>query len=163
MPLLSLYTLSGQLNDDDYNIFYCPDINASTPGFKLDYNSKIVDDGSYLSTATKYGSGVFAFNKVEKVDDDDDTTTDPPKLVNFIVTDGTGRTNFEVPGIEEYDKIILSVYNRFGALVYKNDTYANDFDTRNYRSGTYYYELILVTNTEEKILVRNFFEIMEHK
>ncbi len=155
-PSLSLFSSTGSLSDF-YNLFYIEDAGAST-GFVLDNNSGD-ESGEYLSSLSSYGSGVFAVSQVKMVNEDGN---DVPELVNFLVKDGTGRTTFEVPGINNYEKVELSVYNRFGSLVYRSTTYANDFDCRDYPAGTYFYELTLTTPNSRDVLSRNIIEIMEH-
>lgn len=159
LPYLSLYTTTGLMNDS-YNLFYTDEPDEVSPDFFLDYNSQKSDDGAYLTTQTNYSSGLLAINKVE-------TTTSKegdeiPELINFVAKNGTGRTTFQIPGIEDYQKVSLSVYNRLGVKVYESKNYANDFDVVNYREGTYYYELRLITNEGEKLIERNIIEIVEY-
>ena len=155
-PMLSLYTPIGVVNGN-FNIFYTPNINVPSNDFLLDYNSKIDASKLFLTTETKGKAGIFAINENAKIENNDSETKE---LVNTIVANGEGRTTFQVPGISNYERVMIYVYNRFGILVYKNEYYKNDFETGNFRPGTYYYELVLVSKDGEKVLKRDFIEIL---
>ena len=157
VPSLSLYNTTGILSGS-YNLFYTPDIEISSD-FSIDYNSW-TDSNGYLGGESSYKAGIFAAGKIETITNEEGESI--PEMVNFLVKDGTGRTTFEVPGIKNYKKVELSVYNRFGNLVYRSTNYANDFDCQDYRTGTYFYELTLITQDNQNIL-RDIIEIMEHK
>ena len=156
-PSLSLYSANGLL-PDKYNIFYASNLNASPVEFKLNYNSILNAEGDYLTSKADYSSGFFALNKVgAKADQTEDKI---PKQVNYLSKNSNVRSTFEVSGIEYYKKVFLKIYDRFGNKVYESSNYANDFDSKKFRSGTYYYELVLVTETDKKILSRNIIEIV---
>lgn len=157
LPSLSLYE-SGGLMTGQYNVFYTSEPDVSVPRFSLDYNSAISNNGAYLTTGTLYKSGLLAISKIQFTEH---KNTYIPELVNFLVPNGTGRSTFEIPGIENYKNIALSVYNRVGSLVYESSNYANDFDSRDNRPGTYFYELTLITKEGRKILKRDIIEIMK--
>lgn len=159
IPGLSLYDNSYGILDGNYNIFYSSNPDIVSPEFSLDFNSEIQD--VYLTTTTNHLAGTFALGRITTTSEGDEGVP-VPELVNFLVRDGTGRTTFEVPGLQNYQKAVLSVYDRFGNLVYRSNTYGNDFNSQNYRSGTYFYELTLETKEGKKVLVRNIIEIMEH-
>lgn len=149
-PGISLYNSTGTLTGI-YNLFHTPDEN-NLQNFVVDNNS-FIKSGNELTTSGKYGIGVFAVSETLKEEDG------TPKLVNFLVSSGSGKSTFEIPSIKDYNKVELLVYNRFGLLVYKSNAYSNDFDSKNYRAGTYYYELVMETLEGKKILKRSFFEI----
>jgi len=159
VPSLSLYSSSGIL-EDSYNIFYTPEVESASPDFSLDYNSGTGSNG-YLSSSTSYRSGLFAVSAINTGHNVEGEEI--PEMVNFLAKNGTGRTTFEIPGIENYKEVILSIYNRFGNKIYESSDYANDFDSKDYRPGTYYYKLILVTKEDRKILDWNIIEIVEYK
>ena len=159
LPGLSLYDNSYGILEGNYTIFYSANPGIVSPDFSLDFNSET--QGAYLTTRTGHLAGTFALASIPTTPQGEEAVP-VPELVNFLVRDGTGRTTFEVPGLPNYKKVVLSVYNRFGHLVYRSNAYGNDFDSRNYRSGTYFYELTLETNEGKKVLMRNIIEIMEH-
>jgi len=159
-PYLSLYTPAG-LMDGSYNLFYTSEPDAASPGFSLDYNSKKSSDGHYVMSESAYTSGLFAVNKITTINNEGEEEV--PEMVNILVKNGTGRSTFDVQGIENYKEVILSIYNRFGNKIYESSNYANDFDVKDYRPGTYFYELTLVTKEDRKMLCRNIIEIVEYK
>ena len=159
VPSLSLYDNSYGILDGNYNIFYSANPDITSSEFSLDYNSNI--QGAHLTTTTNHFAGTFALARITTTPEGEEGVP-VPELVNFLVKDGTERTTFEIPGLKNYKKVTLSVYNRFGNLVYESNAYGNDFNCRNYRSGTYFYELIMETYEDKRVLVRNIIEIMEH-
>jgi gliding motility-associated-like protein len=50
--------------------------------------------------------------------------------INSLFTPNNDGMNdyWYIPGLEEYGKVQVTVYNRFGQAVYKSDDYANDWD-----------------------------------
>ena len=157
-PYLSLFSSNG-IMDGDYLLFYSANPDVDPVKFTLDNNSKLTGN-MVTSKSEAYLSGVFALNALKTVVNTDGVKI--PTLVNFIVADGTGRTTFEVPAIENYKQVVLRVYNRFGSKVYESSNYANDFDARRFPKGTYFYELTLITKEEKRVLVRNIIEVSRH-
>lgn len=157
-PGLSLYGNNQNILSVPYNILYAKDPDLVNLTFSLDYNSKT--EGSFLTTSTRYGTGAFALNVIPTTSPGGGEGEAIPKLVNFLVQGGNARTTFEIPGIANYRQVVLTVYNRWGIVVYKNDNYANNFDAMNFPTGTYYYELTLVTSGGKKLLKRSIIEIM---
>ena len=61
---------------------------------------------------------------------------------NVVTPNGDGRNDFLVfPNLEMYPNSELVVYNRWGAIVYENSSYANDWSPVELSEGTYYYIL----------------------
>lgn len=61
-------------------------------------------------------------------------------LPNAITPNGDGDNDtFEIVGIENYDKVEVTIYNRWGNQVYRNVTYNNEFAAKDLSDGTYYY------------------------
>ncbi|MFN0032501.1 MAG: HYR domain-containing protein [Flavobacteriales bacterium] len=65
---------------------------------------------------------------------------------------------FEIPGIENLEMAALSVYNRWGQLVYENNKYQNEWQAQNKEGeqlpdDTYFYELILSGETHHGFVV----------
>ncbi|HRX30584.1 MAG TPA: Ig-like domain-containing protein, partial [Tenuifilaceae bacterium] len=111
------------------------------------------------------GSDTFTY----KVTDTDDEASvayvtvtvnaDPNKKIDipeaFSPNGDDINDTFEILNIEQYQRIKLKVYNRWGNLVYKNDNYTNNWDgsanvsmaigTR-LPAGTYYYLIEIVDN-----------------
>jgi len=158
-PCLSLYTTSG-LMDSLYNLFYTSNPDDASPDFMLDYNSFKDTSSNYLTSKTDYQAGLFAISTIENKNNEEEDEI--PGLVNFLPKNGTGRSTFEVPGLEEYSKASLLVFNRFGNKVYESHNYANDFNAKNFRRGTYFYVLKLETAKGEKIQKQDIIEILEY-
>lgn len=159
-PYLSLFGTNGILGGD-YLLFYSADPDADPVKFTLDNNTVLAGNNMVTSKNGAYLSGVFALNALKTVVNTDGVKV--PTLVNFIVANGPGRTTFEVPAIENYKQVVLSVYNRYGSKVYESSNYANDFDTRRFPKGTYFYELTLITKEKKRVLVRNIIEVARHE
>lgn len=160
-PYLSLFSASGVKNGN-YILFYSKDPNVTPVEFTLDNYSGLSTDNNSITTKLAGNlSGMFAVNALKIVVNADGETV--PVLSNFIVANGNGRTTFEVPAIDDYKQVTLSIFNRFGRMIYKSSNYANDFDTKNFPSGTYFYDLTLTTKDTKKLLVRNIIEITRHK
>ena len=67
-------------------------------------------------------------------------------LPNIMTPNGDGLNDvLHIGNLEEYDTKELIVYNRWGAPVYRNDDYQNDWDGGNVAHGVYFY-VIYVKN-----------------
>lgn len=70
---------------------------------------------------------------------------------NVITPNGDGvNETFFVEGIENYDFRQLSVYNRWGNLIYQSDAYTNEWNGEGCSDGTYFYILLLRRGEVEK-------------
>ncbi len=80
-------------------------------------------------------------------------TGDDIFIPNTITPNGDGRNdNFRIPGISKYPGSHLTVYNRWGNLVYQNKNYDNTWDGNGLREGVYYYILELNTPQGFRVL-----------
>ncbi|WP_257668785.1 T9SS type B sorting domain-containing protein [Parapedobacter tibetensis] len=62
------------------------------------------------------------------------------RIPNVFTPNGDGKNDvFEIEGIEGFDRIEVTVVNRWGNEVYRSTNYRNDWDGRNLNEGTYYY------------------------
>ncbi|MGK6353324.1 DUF7507 domain-containing protein [Parapedobacter sp. DT-150] len=67
----------------------------------------------------------------------------PFKIPNVFTPNGDGRNDaFEIVGIEGFDRVEITVVNRWGNEVYRNGNYKNDWDGQGLNEGTYYYVII---------------------
>ncbi|MEM7041023.1 MAG: gliding motility-associated C-terminal domain-containing protein, partial [Bacteroidota bacterium] len=63
---------------------------------------------------------------------------------------------FEIPALQNFPNNDVTVFNRWGNVVYKTDGYANNWDGRNWKSndnvpdGTYFY-ILKVYEPEELV------------
>lgn len=63
-------------------------------------------------------------------------------ISNVFTPNGDGRNDyFEIGGIEGFDRVEVTVINRWGQEVYHNVEYRNDWDGANLREGTFYYQI----------------------
>lgn len=66
-------------------------------------------------------------------------------IPNVFTPNGDGVNDvFEIVGIESFDKVEITIINRWGNEVYRNDNYKNTWDGKGVNDGTYYY--IIVTH-----------------
>ncbi|MEN9969349.1 MAG: hypothetical protein RIR94_1546 [Bacteroidota bacterium] len=101
-------------------------------------------------TVTVVLSGIDAdFDSIDDACDTDINTT-TVEVPSGFTPDADGINDlFVIPGISSYSKIGLTIYNRYGNVVYTNDGYQNDWDgTSNINGvplpdGTYFYILEL--------------------
>ncbi len=69
--------------------------------------------------------------------------TRPFKIPNVFTPNGDGRNDvFEIVGIEGFDRVEITVVNRWGNEVYRNNNYSNNWDGQGLNEGTYYYVII---------------------
>lgn len=60
-------------------------------------------------------------------------------IPNVITPNGDGKNDkFVIVGRESYDRIELTIVNRWGNEVYRNDDYQDEWDGRDLNEGTYY-------------------------
>ena len=68
----------------------------------------------------------------------------PVGLCDIITRNGDGFNDFlEIKNLELYDNTTLTIYNRWGAVVYKVNNYQNDWDGGNVADGVYFYVIEL--------------------
>lgn len=66
-------------------------------------------------------------------------------IPNIITPNGDGKNDvFRIKGIELYDRVALTIVNRWGNEVYKSNTYNNDWGGLGLSEGTYFYVLELL-------------------
>ena len=97
-------------------------------------------------------SGIDAdFDSIDDACDTEINTTDV-EVPSGFTPDADGINDlFVIPGLNNYSKINLTIYNRYGNMVYLNDAYQNDWDGTALNGaalpdGTYFY--ILEVDTE---------------
>ena len=101
--------------------------------------------GTYLVSITDINGCVTLDSIYVEVFDDINEVLD---LVNTITPNGDGFNDLLViKGLESFDANILTVYNRWGDIVFTADNYANEWDGT-FRgeplpAGSYYYVLRL--------------------
>src|SRR5690606_1127212 len=64
----------------------------------------------------------------------------PFKIPNVFTPNGDGKNDvFEIVGLEGFDRVEITVVNRWGNEVYRNNNYKNNWDGQGLNEGTYYY------------------------
>ena len=67
----------------------------------------------------------------------------PFKIPNVFTPNGDGRNDvFEIVGIESFDRVEITIVNRWGNEVYRNSNYRNNWDGQGLNEGTFYYVII---------------------
>ena len=76
---------------------------------------------------------------------------EPPIIIvpNVMTPNGDGMNDiFEIRYIDLYDVKKLTIYNRWGTIVYQSEDYQNDWDGGNVSDGVYFYVLELWKGTD---------------
>lgn len=64
------------------------------------------------------------------------------RIPNVITPDGDGKNDYLIiVGKENYDRVEVEFYNRWGNQVYFNKNYQNDWNGEKLNEGTYYYSI----------------------
>ncbi|WP_353195700.1 gliding motility-associated C-terminal domain-containing protein, partial [Parapedobacter defluvii] len=107
---------------------------------------------------TRGGSYTLEYQICEKLNPDNCSTAtvtvvvvNPLKIPNVFTPNGDGRNDqFEIIGSEGFDRIEVTIINRWGNEVYRNDDYRNDWSGDGLTEGTYYYLITThLGNTKE--------------
>lgn len=98
--------------------------------------------------------------KVGTTDEDTDlsnnTSTDIKELLglripNIITPNGDGANDkWRIIGLESYPQNEVSIFNRWGNMVYEKQNYDNDWDAHGLNEGTYFY-VLKVTDSNGKV------------
>jgi len=81
------------------------------------------------------------------------------KVPEGFSPDGDGINDyFEIGGIENFERVTIHIFNRYGNVVYKSDNYLNDWDGTTHNTlggsgslptGTYFYVIKIVDNDKQ--------------
>ncbi|MFB2119287.1 gliding motility-associated C-terminal domain-containing protein [Parapedobacter sp. 2B3] len=105
-------------------------------------------DGSVdVVPGTRGGTYTLTYQICEKLNPDNCsvatvtvTVVNPLKIPNVFTPNGDGRNDqFEIIGSEGFDRIEVTIINRWGSEVYRNKDYKNDWAGEGLTEGTYYY------------------------
>ncbi|ERJ59381.1 hypothetical protein M472_11410 [Sphingobacterium paucimobilis HER1398] len=73
-------------------------------------------------------------------------------IPNIITPNGDGKNDeFRIKGLEIYDRVGLTIVNRWGNEVYKTNAYNNDWNGFGLSEGTYFYVLELVKAGKKEV------------
>ena len=79
---------------------------------------------------------------------------DRPLFIPNVFTpngDGTNDT-FEIVGIEAFERVGLTIVNRWGNEVYRNENYENNWNGSGLNEGTYYYILTTYDDSKSEVM-----------
>ncbi|WP_421918716.1 gliding motility-associated C-terminal domain-containing protein [Marinifilum sp.] len=118
------------LIDKDLHVFYSSDAVFFDDLVRVASVNETLSQ-MYLESKEQFYTG--AYSLVENVLHLDD-------IPNAIIANERNETRFKFE-TEKFKYLRLRIYDSFGREIYKNNSYANEFDTKDFTSGTYYYYL----------------------
>lgn len=149
---LSSFDDSGNFIENANGIFYSED-----PVFfseSVEVSSTLVSSRDlFVENTTKYYQGAYALIS---------NTDEFNEVPNIIVANDANETYLKF-NLGKYKNIKLRIYDSFGRIVYRSNAYSNDFDTKKYTSGTYYYYIDTELKNGKKILKTDILEIVRPK
>lgn len=136
----SLYTLPTVI-DTRYAPFAFDSITATCDGYYL-YRYHALNDPRRALTDSVY----VRLKRNARPPTDPDTGAIPvllpvPQIVNLVVIDHHGFHRFKILNTDDFTRIDLTLYDRYGAVLYRTDDYRNDYDMSPLPADTYYYRL----------------------
>lgn len=136
----SLYTLPTFI-DTRYAPFAFDSITATRDGYYL-YRYHALNDPRRALTDSVY----VRLKRNARPPTDPDTGAIPvllpvPQIVNLVVIDHHGFHRFKILNANDFTRIGLTLYDRYGAVLYRTDDYRNDYDMGTLPADTYYYRL----------------------
>ncbi|WP_207425768.1 gliding motility-associated C-terminal domain-containing protein, partial [Pedobacter sp. SYSU D00535] len=113
-------------------------------------------DGPYGSSDTfenlKPGKYTITIKDAQGVTQTIEVTIDGASIANVFTPNGDGKNDaFVIAGLENYDRAELTIFNRWGSEVYRNNNYNNTWEGSGLNTGTYYYIIKLKKGNNEDI------------
>jgi gliding motility-associated-like protein len=129
-------------------VYDCKDIGVNQIGVEvIDVHGNVLNT---FITVTVVESGIdLDFDMIDDACDDDVNTTVVDVPSGFTPNGDGINDMFIIPGLSDYTSIRLTIFNRYGNLVYENDQYENDWNGTSSKNGgelpdgTYFYVLEL--------------------
>ncbi|MDE7090503.1 MAG: gliding motility-associated C-terminal domain-containing protein [Bacteroidales bacterium] len=155
----SSYTLPTRL-DARYAAFAFDSITATRDGYYL-YRYRALNDSKRVLTDSVY----VQLKRNARPPSEPDIEQAPvplpmPVIVNLVVIDHHGFHCFKVLNAEYFTRIDLTLYDRYGAVLYRTDDYRNDYDMSPLPADTYYYRLTAYT-PQGSISRKGFVELVK--
>ncbi len=96
-----------------------------------------------------------------------DTALEPvrlpvPQAVNLVVIDQRGFHRFKVLNADAFTRLNLTLYDRRGMVVLRDEDYQNDYDMSRLPADTYYYRLRAHT-PDGSVEKKGFVELVKHE
>lgn len=136
----SSYTLPTLL-DGRYAAFAFDSITATCDGYYL-YRYHALNDPRRVLTDSVYVRLKRDARPPTEPDIDRTPVSLPmPMIVNLVVIDQYGFHRFKILNADVFTRIDLTLYDRYGAVLYRTDDYRNDYDMSPLPADTYYYRL----------------------
>lgn len=144
--------LSGDLNSNaklDVNETWL--YAASYTIKQADVIKGFVKNSAYARGFDALGNAVGDTSGLTQNDDDPTVVNIKPKeffIPNVFTPNGDGTNDvFEIVGLSLFSNARLTVFNRWGNMVYDNNDYSNDWNGEGLNDGTYYYVIGLTNAT----------------
>ncbi|WP_165835991.1 gliding motility-associated C-terminal domain-containing protein [Marinifilum breve] len=149
----------ANLLDDKMAVFYTSDhLNA----FETPYvdRSSLLIEPFYVMANERKGSGMYSLvrNDYGLNEEEEDL-----EVVNTLVADDSSPSYFKIPDLHKFKRVDIRVSDSWGRIVFTSKEYANDFDSRKYPSGTYYYHLTGYLSDGKKIVKDDIIEVIRKK
>ncbi|TJZ49874.1 T9SS type B sorting domain-containing protein, partial [Sphingobacterium olei] len=120
-----------------------------TPGVPSDPNLSMNADGTInIPASTRPGTYTYPYTICEVLNPSNCSTAVATIVIeasnlfipNVITPNGDGQNDrFEIIGSENYDRVEVTIVNRWGNEIFRNDNYDNNWTGRGLNEGTYYY------------------------
>ncbi len=162
----SIEEMTGTLGVDSTNICYpettelTANVTGGLPPYNYYWTESIVNNDTIVVSpeiTTFYNVNVEDQCGNQLLIEESEVWVQCPLMdVNVFTPNGDGDNDFfTLINLDDYPSAKISIYNRWGKLVYEADNYQNDWDGTHYKngkdvdSGTYYY---VVTPKSDKYL-----------
>ncbi|MBE8719467.1 DUF7507 domain-containing protein, partial [Sphingobacterium pedocola] len=120
-----------------------------TPGVPSDPNLSMNADGTInIPASTRPGTYTYPYTVCEVLNPSNCSTAVATIVIeasnlfipNVITPNGDGQNDrFEIIGSENYDRVEVTIVNRWGNEIFRNENYDNNWVGRGLNEGTYYY------------------------
>lgn len=172
----SVYTLPAML-DERYAAFAFDAVTATRDGY-YHYRYRALNDPDRILTDSVYvrlkRDGRPPLPPPDTIVSPPDTVITPPDtvlepvrlpvpaVVNLVVIDHRGFHRFKVLNAEAFTRLDLTLYDKRGMVVLRDEDYQNDYDMSRLPADTYYYRLRAHT-PDGSVEKKGFVELVKPK
>jgi gliding motility-associated-like protein len=155
-------TTASVLPNDKYN-GNAVDLNEVTlqPGVSSNPGLSMNPDGTInIAPSTRPGTYTYPYTICEILNPTNCSTAVATIVIeasnvfipNTFTPNGDGvNDKFEIVGIDNFDNVSVTIVNRWGNEVYRNNNYNNEWNGSGLNEGTYYYIVTLRKGTTETV------------